>query len=285
MKTLANIEFQETTLERTWREAIIRVLREARKPLDYSEISERILTQGYYRTDGATPHNTVNAQITASIKRDGDSSPFIKISRGVFGLNEDITEQLPINLAEPTATISSIATEVTEAEVESSDSIIRAFGMYWQRDLVVWRGDPKMFGKQQALTKSVDFGKQKGIYVLYDHHTVVYVGRSVDRPVGKRLYEHTIDRLGSRWNRFSLFGLLDVNDDGQLLEIPLQPSLASMIGTLEALLIEALEPPQNRKRGDDVSAVEYIQDIDPELRDREIQNTLRAIEQKMRGGS
>ncbi|MBK8385370.1 MAG: hypothetical protein IPL11_06765 [Candidatus Accumulibacter sp.] len=50
-------------------------------------------------------------------------------------------------------------------------------------------------------------------------------------------------------------------------------SIASMIGTLEALLIESLEPPQNRKRGDDFSAVEYIQDIDPELREREIQNT------------
>ena len=58
-----------------------------------------------------------------------------------------------------------------------------------------------------------------------------------------------------------------------------------MIGTLEALLIESLEPPQNRKRGDDFSAVEYIQDVDPELREREIQNTLRSIEQKMRGGS
>jgi hypothetical protein len=33
------------------------------------------------------------------------------------------------------------------------------------------------------------------------------------------------------------------------------------------------------------SAIEYIQDIDPELKEREIQNTLRAIEQKMRGGS
>jgi hypothetical protein len=38
------------------------------------------------------------------------------------------------------------------------------------------------------------------------------------------------------------------------------------------LLIEALEPPQNRKRGDDFSAIEYIQDIDPELKEREIQN-------------
>jgi hypothetical protein len=157
--------------------------------------------------------------------------------------------------------------------------------MYWQRDLVVWRGDPKIFGKQQAMAAPVDFGKQKGIYILYDHHTVVYIGRSIDRPLGRRLYEHTIDRLGSRWNRFSWFGLLDVTSEGSLRELPLAASLASMIGTLEALLIESLEPPQNRKRGDDFSAVEYIQDIDAELREREIQNTLRSIEQKMRGGS
>jgi hypothetical protein len=34
-----------------------------------------------------------------------------------------------------------------------------------------------------------------------------------------------------------------------------------MISTLEALLIKSLEPPQNRKRGDGFSAVEYIQDV------------------------
>jgi hypothetical protein len=157
--------------------------------------------------------------------------------------------------------------------------------MYWQRDLVVWRNDTKMYGKQQALSRPVDFGKQKGIYILYDHHTVVYVGRTIDRPLGKRLFEHTVDRLGSRWNRFSWFGLLDVTQAGDLRETVLNTSLAALVATLEALLIEALEPPQNRKRGDDFSAIEYIQDIDPELKEREIQNTLRAIEQKMRGGS
>lgn len=269
-------------MERTWRDAIIRVLREAQMPLEYAEISERILSQGYYKTDGATPHSTVNAQITASIKHDGAASPFAKVGRGTFCLKE--TAGLAAS-PQQVAVISKTAMPVTEAEVESSDSIIRSFGMYWQRDLVVWRTDPRMFGKQQAMAKPVDFGKQKGIYILYDHHTVVYVGRSIDRPLGKRLYEHTIDRLGSRWNRFSWFGLLDVTPEGGLCEVPMATSLAAMIGTLEALLIESLEPPQNRKRGDDFSAVEYIQDIDPELREREIQNTLRSIEQKMRGGS
>ena len=101
--------------------------------------------------------------------------------------------------------------------------------------------------------------------------------------MGRRLYEHTIDRLGSRWNRFSWFGLLDVTDDGKLVEVPIKVTLPSIIATLEALLIEALEPPQNRKRGDDFSVMEYIQDIDPEIKERELQNTLRAIEQKLRG--
>jgi hypothetical protein len=79
--------------------------------------------------------------------------------------------------------------------------------------------------------------------------------------------------------------LLDVTQDGGLRETLLNTSLAALVSTMEALLIEALEPPQNRKRGDDFSAIEYIQDIDPELKEREIQNTLRSIEQKMRGGS
>jgi len=268
-------------VERTWRDAIVRVLQEARIPLEYAEISERILTQGYYQTDGATPHSTVNAQINGSIKYEGDKSPFIKVGRGVFGLKETASS---VTTTTPTVPVTTLP-PVTEKDVENSDSIIRAFGMYWQRDLVVWRNEPKMYGKQQAMAMAIDFGKQKGIYILYDQHTVVYVGRSIDRPLGKRLCEHTIDRLSSRWNRFSWFGLLDVTSEGGLDKASVAINLAAMIGTLEALLIESLEPPQNRKRGDGFSAVEYIQDVDPEFQERKIQDTLRAIEQKMRGSS
>jgi hypothetical protein len=268
----------ESILEKSWREAIKKVLAENDTPLHYTEISEQILSRGYYETDGATPAATVNAQISASIKHDGEKSPFVRIGKGIFTLKDKTTVLATVNKEQATKNI-------TVPEDDTSDSIIHSFGMYWQRDLVVWRNDPKMYGKQQALSKPVDFGKQKGIYILYDHHTVVYVGRSIDRPLGKRIYEHTIDRLGSRWNRFSWFGLLDVTQEGNLRETALNTSLASLVGTLEALLIEALEPPQNRRRGDDFSAIEYIQDIDPELKEREIQNTLRSIEQKMRGGS
>lgn len=270
-------------MEKSWKEAIKKVLHESNAPLHYMEISDRILSNGYYETDGATPAATVSAQLTSSIKHDGDKSPFIRVGKGIFALKEGMTSATVLP-SKPVATQDKLKGFV-ELDVESSDSIIHSFGMYWQRDLVVWRSDLKIYGKQQAQSAPVDFGKQKGIYILYDHHTVVYVGRSIDRPLGKRLFEHTIDRLGSRWNRFSWFGLLDVTQDGKLREAPLNTSLAGLVATLEALLIEALEPPQNRKRGDDFSAVEYIQAIDPELKEKEIQNTLRSIEQKMRGGS
>lgn len=258
------------------------MLSESSAPLHSKEISEQILSRGYYETDGATPAATVNAQLATSIKHDGEKSPFIRVGKGIFTL-----KNTPAALVElPTKSANQKQFHaLAESDVELSDSIIHSFGMYWQRDLVIWRNDAKMYGKQQALSKPVDFGKQKGIYILYDHHTVVYVGRCIDRPLGKRLFEHTGDRLGSRWNRFSWFGLLDVTQAGILQEIALNTSLASLVATLEALLIEALEPPQNRKRGDDFSAIEYIQGIDPELKEREIRNTLRSIEQKMRGES
>ena len=271
----------------SWREAIERVLAEEARPLHYSDISELILSKGYYSTEGATPDMTVNAQITSSIKHAGEKSPFLKVSRGTFtlrslGPQRAVSEQPAVALPPATPTILKEAQSAT-IEEDPDESVIRCLGMYWQRDLVVWKNDPRVFGKQQALSKPVDFGAQRGIYILYDHHTVVYVGRSVDRPMGRRLYEHTIDRLGSRWNRFSWFGLLNVTDDGKLVEAPIKVTLPSLIATLEALLIEALEPPQNRKRGDDFSVMEYIQDIDPEIKERELQNTLRAIEQKLRG--
>lgn len=265
-------------MEKSWEEAIKKVLAESATPMHYTEISEQILSRGYYKTNGATPAATVNAKLTSSIKHDGEKSPFIRVGKGIFALNSSATLGAASVLPESKKKLKVL----DEEDMESSDSIINSFGMYWQRDLVVWRSDPKMYGKQQATTKPVDFGKQIGIYILYDHHTVVYAGRSTDRPLGKRLYEHTVDRLGSRWNRFSWFGLLDVTEGGDLKEITPNTSLASLVATLEALLIEALEPPQNRKRGDDFSAIEYIQDIDPELKEQEIKNTLRSIEQKLR---
>jgi hypothetical protein len=256
--------------ERSWKDAITIVLTEAKEPLHYAEITERILSRGLKTTAGATPDQTVNAQIAVSIKHDGAASPFLRVAKGTFTLR-------PTNGG-------SASQQQVEPETETTSDVIRAFGIYWQREHVVWRRQPRLFGRQQVAAKSVDFGGQRGVYVLADHHSVIYVGRAVERPLGQRLYEHTLDRLSGRWNRFSWFGFYGVSDAGKLTEEPLTPTLSSIVAAFEAILIETLEPPQNRRRGDEFNGVEYIQDIDPELKEQELQATLRSIELKLRQG-
>jgi hypothetical protein len=38
-----------------------------------------------------------------------------------------------------------------------------------------------------------------------------------------------------------------------------------VVETMESLLIESLEPPLNRRRGDNLSGIEYIQATDPQI--------------------
>lgn len=253
--------------EISWKDAIIKVLSESAQPMHYRDITDQILTRSLKQTGGATPVATVGAQITASIKHEGDSSPFVKVARGTFALRTARIAPQP---------------EREQDEEDESDSVIRAFGMYWERDRVIWKTETRLFGRQQVASDPVDFSSQKGVYVLYDHHAVIYVGRALERPIGRRLFEHTLDRVSGRWNRFSWFGLLGVSRSGKLLENSPRPSVSGIVATLEAMLIETLEPPQNRRRGDGFTAVEYIQGDDPELKERELQKILRSIEQKLR---
>jgi hypothetical protein len=87
--------------------------------------------------------------------------------------------------------------------------------------------------------------------------------------------------MSKRWDRFSWFGLLPVAETGQLGSLPKISEAAKIIPALEAILIEELEPRQNRKRGDDLSSVEYIQKIDPEIEKKRIKATLDAALNKM----
>jgi len=47
-----------------------------------------------------------------------------------------------------------------------------------------------------------------------------------------------------------------------------------LVSTMEALLIEGLEPPQNRRRGDGFNATEFIQATDPEVERRRAKQLL-----------
>jgi len=59
--------------------------------------------------------------------------------------------------------------------------------------------------------------------------------------------------------------VLKVTEEGRLSSPPGGFTLENLVATMEALLIEGLEPPQNRRQGDGFNAVEFLQGTDPEL--------------------
>jgi hypothetical protein len=261
-----------------WKKAIDQVLSEAQSPLHYHEIAQTIVERGFRTTMGATPATTVHTLISTSLKKEGEKSPYLRISRGIYALKKippeakSDPETFPISqqqVGEPP-----LEPPKSDDEEESEADILTSFGMFWQRNAIEWTSTPHLLGMQQLGATPVDFCRQLGIYLLYDGREVIYVGRSVERPLGRRLYEHTLDRLATRWDRFSWFGILPVSEAGELQPAPLVYPYEALIPTLEALLIEALEPRQNRKRGDDLAAVEYIQKKSLEVEKKMVKDQL-----------
>jgi len=253
--------------ELTWPKAIDKILASSSTPLHYKEITERIIAQSLRSSLGATPAATVNAQLANSIKQKGNASPYVRVAKGTFALRNPPSGAV--------VTPSKLTPEIAESEDDEPQyDIVTSFGMFWRRSAVEWIATPKLLGMQEIGATPVDFFRQLGIYLLYDGREVIYVGRSTDRPLGRRLFEHTNDRLATRWDRFSWFGLLPVSESGQLQQLPNTFEAAKLIPALEAVLVEALEPRQNRKRGDDLAAVEYIQGIDPEIEKQQIKAAL-----------
>jgi hypothetical protein len=237
-----------------WKDAISEVLRNEKSPMHYTDIAEQIFERRLRTEPSATPANTVAAVIAMSLKSEGELSPFIRVSRGVYDLRG----------AQPTTPV--VESELSQIESEVT-GLINAFGMFWDRSRVRWETEPRILGQQQSAAKPVDFCGQRGVYLLHDPQGVVYVGRTTDQSMGRRLQQHTSDRLTGRWTRFSWFGLYPVESDGSLktsADFSTVP-INIVIATMEAVLIEGLEPRQNRKRGDDFKAIEFLQVEDPRL--------------------
>jgi hypothetical protein len=227
-----------------WEEAIQRVLAEADGALHYADIAERIVPKGLRRAVGATPAATVAAYLSNSLRE--NSSPYLRVGRGEYTLRA-VAEKSPQDQTDT----------IKNADQAAETGALRAFGMFWQRDLVLWSGIPKLLGRQGAGATGVNFADQIGVYLLHDRERVIYVGRAVDT-LFTRLKTHTTDRLGARWDRFSWFGLRSVDDSGKLSDARVPWSQDVVVETMEALLIESLEPPLNRRRGDNLSGIEYI---------------------------
>ena len=256
-------------------DAVIATLREAKEPMHYADLAEQISAKERFKQFGAKPASEVYTLISNSLNTKGTESPFLKVGRGTFGLQ--IVPAVS-SLGGNTSVIAAAAqVEVQEEDRQDGHEIVTAFGIYWRRDLVKWQTVPHLYGRQQQGAEKVDFGEQRGVYLLYDGREAIYVGRTTDQPLGQRLNQHTFDRLGGPWDRFSWFGILPLTEDGELQAAPDLSHIAAddLIATMEALLIEGLEPRQNRKKGDGFMAVEFLQAEDPVL---EKERKRRAIE-------
>jgi hypothetical protein len=236
----------------SWEDAIQQVLKDADGALHYAEISERIVSKGLRQSVGATPAATVAANLSSSLKE--KSSPYLRVGRGQYTLK---------TVAEKPAREDQTDDLESPAQEEEAGAL-RAFGMFWQRAWVLWSGPSRLLGRQGLGATDVNFADQVGVYLLHDRERVIYVGRATDG-LFPRLKAHTADRLGGRWDRFSWFGLRSVKADGKLSNSATPWNEDVVVETMEALLIESLEPPLNRRRGDNLSGIEYVQVEDSQI--------------------
>ena len=261
-----------------WKEAIIKVLEEEKKALHYTVIAELIAEKGYRKSLGATPQDTVSANMTTDINTNKEKSIFAKVDRGYYILRKFLDDKTQLLTEE---------TEIKNKKSKKTSSeklrIINSFGLYWNRNHVHWKTTPDLLGIQQIGATNVNFKNQIGIYLLHDSRETIYVGQAIEQPLGQRLRNHTTDRLSGRWDRFSWFGFFPVNDKGGLNnDLTFDDITVQDFGDiLEAILIESIEPRQNRKQGNLFAGIEYLQQEAPEIKKRMKEQLIRELTDKL----
>lgn len=132
---------------------------------------------------------------------------------------------------------------------------VTSFGIYWER-AADWNTEA-LHGihlPDSAKTKRpgvVNFAKQHAVYLLHHDREIIYVGKTVC--LASRLHEHTVSpTLHNRWDRFSWFGFRKVIHDesgGGLGEadLPTDFAVCDLMAVVEGILIEAVEPRNNRQ--------------------------------------
>jgi len=176
-------------VELKWKEAIVKVFEDEKKALHYTEIAELIAEKGYRKSLGASPQDTVSANITTDINNKLEKSVFAKVDRGIYILRKFLDD--------PALLLSDEYEKQTETKKITKERIkvINAFGIYWSRNLVYWKTNPDLLGIQQVGATEVNFKDQRGIYLLYDGREIIYVGQAIEQTLGQRLKQHNSDRL------------------------------------------------------------------------------------------
>lgn len=251
------MEFSKKSNKMTWKNATIFVMTNNKsdgecQPMHYRDITDSIIEQKLTNTVGKTPADTVRSMLGTN------KDLFEPLGGGVYRLiKPDLTPVASNPVPEATSESGDMP-----ASVKSDESLIKSYGMFWMRDGINWEHSPKLLGVQSSGASPVDLSEIRGIYMLYDGREVIYVGQAVDKPILKRLVQHTRNRLATRWNRFSWFGIDGItNGCVSKIDNPIATDIHRLADALEGILIEGLEPRQNRRQGDNWG-FEYYQKID-----------------------
>ena len=250
------------TVELGWKEAIKKVLSDADRPLDSREITQLIGDRGLRSLTGSTPLNTVGSSLSSMVNQ-GDEDYGGRILRAGRGFYKFVTSDDTSDYNAPL-----VEDSIPDDEEQDHDPNhivkVQVYGLYWEKKKVKWGGSGDILGRLVTSNTVFNFAEQKGVYLLHNGSSVAYVGRTTDS-LRARLRAHNRDHKSMRWDRFSWFGFCRVDEEsGELRSMPDQADSAHLIGILEAVLIEALEPPINGRRGDYLGT-ECKQVPDPEI--------------------
>ena len=86
---------------------------------------------------------------------------------------------------------------VSKPKKSTRGKIIKDYNEFIEYD---WKDDSVFLDIPNSLTKP----QGRGIYALYDHHGLYYVGLT-NRSLMRRIKRHTTDRHKKKWNKFSWY--------------------------------------------------------------------------------
>ncbi len=112
--------------------------------------------------------------------------------------------------------------KIDDSETEESTNtpiLIKTYGEFWNPELVNWNNTYSLWGRRSRKGKDIDIYEERGVYVLYKDYLPIYVGKADVSSIGSRLQLHRNSwRKGPRWDRFSWFGIMGLNDKTSLEE-------------------------------------------------------------------
>lgn len=239
---------KESQKQMSWEDAIRTVLTQAKAPMSYVDIANKIIDQKLRSTFGRSPAITVVSIIRNSKLKDD----VYKTERGKYCLKQYATK------LKDTPSPSDIELqEDSDEEEKEFDDLITAYGRFWSRDMFE-DNQKKLYGSAINTAKAnYDFSKDSGIYLLHKGYTVVYAGQADS--LSKRIAVHTQDLNRGRWDNFSWFSISNRGEDTGDNNKSRNLSVKKILDTLEALLIETLGPERNKKGGNGFADKEIMQ--------------------------